>query len=123
MRRIRPTFVNFSDAGPAIPTQGWRANTSTKCRRTKVNTTLFLLLSTTRFRYGGEFLLSCVPTFCSSSRECRATQWGKLTDDDMTIIEGKRDQLVGKIQERYGYQKDQAEKEVVDWETRNEYRW
>lgn len=49
-------------------------------------------------------------------------QWGKLTDDDMTIIEGKRDQLVGKIQERYGYQKDQAEKEVVDWETRNEYR-
>ena len=44
-------------------------------------------------------------------------QWGKLTDDDMTIIEGKRDQLVGKIQ------KDQAEKEVVDWETRNEYRW
>ena len=50
-------------------------------------------------------------------------QWGKLTDDDMTIIEGKRDQLVGKIQERYGYQKDQAEKEVVDWETRNEYRW
>ncbi|NUC65861.1 hypothetical protein HUC40_19980, partial [Escherichia coli] len=28
-----------------------------------------------------------------------------------------------KPQERYGYQKDQAEKEVVDWETRNEYRW
>ncbi|ELL83699.1 hypothetical protein SEE30663_10928, partial [Salmonella enterica subsp. enterica serovar Enteritidis str. SE30663] len=28
-----------------------------------------------------------------------------------------------KIQERYGYQKDQAEKEVVDWETRNNYRW
>ncbi len=50
-------------------------------------------------------------------------QWGKLTDDDMTVIEGKRDQLVGKIQERYGYQKDQAEKEVVDWETRNNYRW
>ncbi|STX14899.1 putative stress-response protein [Klebsiella pneumoniae] len=32
-------------------------------------------------------------------------QWGKLTDDDMTVIEGKRDQLVGKIQERYGYEK------------------
>ena len=30
-------------------------------------------------------------------------QWGKLTDDDMTVIEGKRDQLVGKIQERYGF--------------------
>jgi uncharacterized protein YjbJ (UPF0337 family) len=37
-------------------------------------------------------------------------QWGKLTDDDMTVIEGKRDQLVGKIQERYGYAKDQAER-------------
>ncbi|ECM8363887.1 CsbD family protein, partial [Salmonella enterica subsp. enterica serovar Enteritidis] len=50
-------------------------------------------------------------------------QWGKLTDDDMTIIEGKRDQLVGKIQERYGYQKDQAEKEVDSWEKRYDYRW
>lgn len=50
-------------------------------------------------------------------------KWGKLTDDDMTVIEGKREQLVGKIQERYGYAKDQAEKEVVDWEKRNDYRW
>ncbi|MCT4707452.1 MULTISPECIES: CsbD family protein [Dryocola] len=50
-------------------------------------------------------------------------KWGKLTDDDMTVIEGKRDQLVGKIQERYGSSKDEAEKEVVDWETRNKYRW
>ncbi len=40
-------------------------------------------------------------------------QWGKLTDDDMTVIEGKRDQLVGKIRERYGYQKDQAEKGLL----------
>jgi uncharacterized protein YjbJ (UPF0337 family) len=30
---------------------------------------------------------------------------------------------VGKVQERYGYAKDQAEKEVKDWETRNDYRW
>lgn len=50
-------------------------------------------------------------------------QWGKLTDDDMTVIEGKRDQLVGKVQERYGYARDKAEKEVSDWETRNKYRW
>ena len=50
-------------------------------------------------------------------------QWGKLTDDDMTVIEGKRDQLVGKVQERYGYAKDQAEREVKDWEKRNDYRW
>ncbi|XPE42216.1 CsbD family protein [Shigella flexneri] len=48
---------------------------------------------------------------------------GKLTDDDMTVIEGKRDQLVGKLKERYGYAKDQAEKEVNDWEKRNDYRW
>ncbi|ALV93803.1 MULTISPECIES: CsbD family protein [Pantoea] len=51
-------------------------------------------------------------------------KWGKLTDDDMTVIEGKRDQLVGKIQERYGYAKEQAETEVKDWESHNkDYRW
>ena len=50
-------------------------------------------------------------------------KWGKLTDDDMTVIEGKRDQLVGKIQERYGYAKNQAEKEVSDWERKNDHRW
>jgi len=50
-------------------------------------------------------------------------KWGKLTDDDMTVIEGKRDQLVGKIQERYGYGKDQAEKEVGEWEKGSDYRW
>ena len=49
-------------------------------------------------------------------------KWGKLTDDDMTVIEGKRDQLVGKIQERYGYAKEQAEKEVADWERKNDRR-
>jgi uncharacterized protein YjbJ (UPF0337 family) len=42
-------------------------------------------------------------------------QWGKLTDDDLTQINGKRDQLEGKIQERYGYAKDQTKKEVDDW--------
>lgn len=49
--------------------------------------------------------------------------WGKLTDDDMDVVEGKRDQLVGRIQERYGYGKDQAEKELKDWETNNRYNW
>jgi len=39
-------------------------------------------------------------------------KWGKLTDDDLTVIEGKRDQLVGVIQERYGFEKEQAEKEL-----------
>ena len=50
-------------------------------------------------------------------------QWGKLTDDDLTVIEGKREQLVGKIQERYGYQKEAAEKEVKAWEDHTKHRW
>ena len=40
---------------------------------------------------------------------------GKLTDDDLTAIEGKRDQLAGKLQERYGYAKEQAERELDDF--------
>ena len=43
-------------------------------------------------------------------------KWGKLTDDDMTVIEGKRDQLVGRVQERYGIAKDKAEEQVAAWE-------
>jgi uncharacterized protein YjbJ (UPF0337 family) len=43
-------------------------------------------------------------------------QWGKLTDDDLDVVAGRRDQLAGKIQERYGIAKDEAEKQVSDWE-------
>ncbi len=39
-------------------------------------------------------------------------RWGKLTDDDLTTIAGKRDQLVGLLQQRYGYEKEQAEREL-----------
>jgi uncharacterized protein YjbJ (UPF0337 family) len=39
-------------------------------------------------------------------------QWGKLTDDDLTIVEGQKDKLVGLVQERYGYAREQAEREV-----------
>ena len=39
-------------------------------------------------------------------------QWGKLTDDDLDVIAGKKEQLVGKIQESYGISKDEAEKQV-----------
>ena len=46
-------------------------------------------------------------------------QWGKLTDDDFDVIAGKRDQLLGRIQERHGISRDEAEKQVKDWETRN----
>jgi uncharacterized protein YjbJ (UPF0337 family) len=44
-------------------------------------------------------------------------QWGKLTDDDRTVIAGQRNQLVGKIQERYGIAKEQADKQVKTWES------
>jgi uncharacterized protein YjbJ (UPF0337 family) len=42
-------------------------------------------------------------------------KWGKLTDDDLTAINGRRDQLEGKIPERYGCAKDQVRKDVDDW--------
>ncbi len=42
-------------------------------------------------------------------------KWGRLTDDDLTAISGRRAQLEGKIQERYGYAKSQARKEIEDW--------
>ena len=42
------------------------------------------------------------------------SKWGKLTDDDWTFVGGKKDELLGKLQERYGYNKDQAEKEADD---------
>jgi uncharacterized protein YjbJ (UPF0337 family) len=45
-------------------------------------------------------------------------KWGKLTDDEIAQIAGSREQLEGKIQARYGYQKDQVKKEVDDWLSR-----
>jgi uncharacterized protein YjbJ (UPF0337 family) len=42
-------------------------------------------------------------------------KWGKLTDDDLTTIGGKKDEFLGKLQERYGYRKDQAEREVDEF--------
>jgi uncharacterized protein YjbJ (UPF0337 family) len=43
-------------------------------------------------------------------------KWGKLTDDDLATIKGHRQELVGKIQERYGIDKAEAEKQVDAWE-------
>lgn len=43
------------------------------------------------------------------------TRWGKLTDDDLDVIAGKRDQLIGRIQERYGIAKDEAQHQVDEW--------
>ena len=46
-------------------------------------------------------------------------KWGKLTDDELDVIGGKREQLVGAIQKSYGVAKDQAEREVSEWEKTN----
>jgi uncharacterized protein YjbJ (UPF0337 family) len=45
--------------------------------------------------------------------------WGDLTDDDLTEIEGSRDKLVGKLQERYGWQRAKAENEVDNFLARH----
>jgi uncharacterized protein YjbJ (UPF0337 family) len=42
-------------------------------------------------------------------------QWGKLTDDDLDQVEGNAQKLAGRIQERYGYEKARAEREVDDF--------
>jgi uncharacterized protein YjbJ (UPF0337 family) len=38
--------------------------------------------------------------------------WGQLTDDDLDVIDGNREQMIGKLQERYGYNKDRAAREL-----------
>ena len=42
-------------------------------------------------------------------------KWGKLTDSDYETIAGKKDRLLGKVQERYGFHKERAEREVDDF--------
>lgn len=42
-------------------------------------------------------------------------KWGELTNDDLDRIEGKRDQMVGLLQRKYGYAKEKAEKEIESW--------
>ena len=42
-------------------------------------------------------------------------KWAELTDDDLTHVEGSRDKLIGKIQERYGQVKEEVEKQVDEW--------
>ncbi|MEJ7590311.1 MAG: CsbD family protein [Planctomycetaceae bacterium] len=43
-------------------------------------------------------------------------KWGELTDDDLTVVDGKREELVGRVQERYGIAKEEAEKQVKEFE-------
>ena len=48
-------------------------------------------------------------------------QWGKLTDDQLDVIAGKRTELAGRIQEAYGVTKDEAEKQIRDFESRESF--
>jgi uncharacterized protein YjbJ (UPF0337 family) len=50
-------------------------------------------------------------------------QWGKLTDDDFDKAAGKRDQLAGRIQERYGIARDEADRQIDDWLARDDTYW
>jgi uncharacterized protein YjbJ (UPF0337 family) len=43
-------------------------------------------------------------------------QWGKLTDDQLDVIEGRRDLLLGKLQEAYGVTEEEADRQVQAWE-------
>ena len=47
-------------------------------------------------------------------------KWGKLTDSDWEQVAGRKDQLLGKLQERYGYTKEQAERDYDDWNRANQ---
>ena len=47
-------------------------------------------------------------------------KWGRLTEDDWKVVEGKRDQLVGKIQERYGIAREEAERQLAEFEKGHE---
>jgi uncharacterized protein YjbJ (UPF0337 family) len=44
------------------------------------------------------------------------TQWGKLTDSDLDQIAGQSEKLIGKLQERYGYARERAEREFLDFD-------
>jgi uncharacterized protein YjbJ (UPF0337 family) len=44
------------------------------------------------------------------------SQWGKLTDDEVSQIQGNAEILIGKLQEHYGYSREQAERELERWE-------
>ena len=48
-------------------------------------------------------------------RGAARAKWGRLTDDDLDLIAGHMDQLIGRLQERYGIARDEAEKQTDEW--------
>lgn len=51
------------------------------------------------------------------------SEWGNLTDDDLAVVAGHRDQLAGKIQERYGMAREEAERQLATWERKVDESW
>lgn len=49
--------------------------------------------------------------------------WGELTDDELTQVEGNMEKLAGKLQEKYGYSRERAEREVEDFRRRMEMKY
>jgi uncharacterized protein YjbJ (UPF0337 family) len=43
-------------------------------------------------------------------------KWGRLTDDELDVIAGRRDKFIGKLQEKYGLSKDEAEHQLEEWQ-------
>jgi uncharacterized protein YjbJ (UPF0337 family) len=50
-------------------------------------------------------------------------QWGALTDDDLDVVAGRREQLAGTIQARYGVAKEEAEKQIAEWQRKATDSW
>jgi len=50
-------------------------------------------------------------------------QWGKLTDDDLDVVAGRREELAGKIQERYGVAKEDADNQLAEWARKATDSW
>ena len=71
-----------------------------------------------QFEVGGELIMNqtTMKGKWNQMKGDAKKKWGNLTDDDLQQIEGDRDKLVGKIQERYGKSKEEAEREVDGWE-------
>ncbi len=50
-------------------------------------------------------------------------RWGKLTDDDLHVVAGRRDQLAGLIEQRYGVVKEEAERQLAEWQRKASDLW
>jgi|TARA_R110000796_G_scaffold16484_2_gene51236 uncharacterized protein YjbJ (UPF0337 family) len=46
------------------------------------------------------------------------SEWGRLTDDDVDQVDGQQDKLIGRVQERYGVEREEAERQVSNWFSR-----